>query len=404
MNTTLLSVLFFKNGLDHIDGSGEHLANYAVSLGKLGHRVSVLIANPTSNRNQYLGRMRGRGIDVRCLGDTTAVVRRRYQRALLKLIRLGRVCDGLPSWSDVLEAGLAEILQATRPDLVHVFVDPAAPLGLRAAIRARIPTLCHELISPRSSPATDCYYDELAEILPHCAGVAAQSALLARECQGRIPFRGRVAVLPNIVEDPGDRGSGLASREAGEVVYGFASRLEPRKAPLVLLDAFCEALKCEPRLRLRIAGDGPMRPRLLERATQLRILDRCDFLGRYSGPSERDAFFDSVDVVVQPSLAEGLPNTVIEGMARAKAIISTTVGGIPDVLSETSAVLIPPGDMEALASALTVLAREPELRRSLGRAARSVYLRMFSPGAVLPLLLGEYQEVLAEARCRGGSR
>jgi glycosyltransferase involved in cell wall biosynthesis len=139
---------------------------------------------------------------------------------------------------------------------------------------------------------------------------------------------------------------------------------------------------------------------LLERATELRILDRCDFLGSYSGPSERDAFFDSVDVVAQPSLAEGLPNTVIEGMARAKAIICTTVGGIPDVLSGTSAVLIPPGDMESLASALTILARDPELRRSLGRAARNVYLRTFSPGAVLPLLLVEYQEILAGARCR----
>jgi len=80
---------------------------------------------------------------------------------------------------------------------------------------------------------------------------------------------------------------------------------------------------------------------------------------------------------------------VIEGMARAKAIIWTTVGGIADVLSQTSAVLIPPGDME-----ITVLARDPGLRRSLGRAARSVYLRTFSPEAVLLVLLGEYQEVL----------
>lgn len=75
------------------------------------------------------------------------------------------------------------------------------------------------------------------------------------------------------------------------MVCGFASRLEPRKAPLVLLEAFSEALKREPRLRLRRAGDGPMRPRLLERPAELRILDCCDFLGSYSGSSGRDAFF-----------------------------------------------------------------------------------------------------------------
>ena len=183
---------------------------------------------------------------------------------------------------------------------------------------------------------------------------------------------------------------------------GVASRFEPRKAPLILLEAFALALKRESRLRLRMAGDGPMRPRLLERAKELNILDRCDFQGSYAGQSERNAFFDSVDIVAQPSLVEGLPNTVIEGMARAKALICTTVGGIRDVLSEASAVLIPSDNPDALACALTVLARDPERRANLGRAARAVYLRTFSPDAVLPILVGAYQDIVTGARCRGG--
>jgi glycosyltransferase involved in cell wall biosynthesis len=402
-----MNILFFKNGLDAVDGSAEHLVNYAVWLRRAGHGTSVLIANPTSRQNQYLRRLQEEGVDVRYVGHTGAALRLRCRRALWKLTGHGPMISGLLNWRNLVEIALVRIFREARPDVVHVFVDPAAAVGLRAAVEAAVPALCHEVVSPRSSPDTYSYYDELAEILPHCPAVVAQSPRMVQECQTRIPFGGRVVVIPNIVEDPGEPPSASSISEeggGGEVVFGFAARLEPRKAPLMLLDAFGEAFKHDRRLRLRMAGDGPMRSQVLARAIQLGIIDRCEFPGAYEGKCQREAYFQAIQVVVQPSLAEGIPNTVMEGMARAKAIISTAVGGIADVLSQESAVLIQPGDVAALARAMIRLAGDGQLRSKLGQAARTAYLRMFSPVVVLPMLVAEYERVRGEAAVQVGDR
>jgi glycosyltransferase involved in cell wall biosynthesis len=105
----------------------------------------------------------------------------------------------------------------------------------------------------------------------------------------------------------------------------------------------------------------------------------------------------SLDVFVLPSLAEGTPNSVVEAMAHGLPVIATKVGGIPDLLSPDSGILIPPGDATALGLAMRRLALDPALRASMGLAARERYLKQFSPDPVLLVLLNTYRR-LAGAR------
>lgn len=86
----------------------------------------------------------------------------------------------------------------------------------------------------------------------------------------------------------------------------------------------------------------------------------------------KDSELRAADIVVFPSLSEGLPVALLEAMAHARAIVATRVGGMPEVLEDgVEAVFVPPRDPEALAAALRDLAADAERRAALGAAARA---------------------------------
>jgi glycosyltransferase involved in cell wall biosynthesis len=122
----------------------------------------------------------------------------------------------------------------------------------------------------------------------------------------------------------------------------------------------------------------------------LELGDACEFVGHYTDPLGRSSFMSSLDVFLLPSLAEGTPNSIIEAMSHGLPIIASAVGGIPDLLSDDSGILVQPGDDEALAQAMERLASDPDLRARMGGAARERYLNLFSPEAVLPVLRNTY--------------
>ena len=84
---------------------------------------------------------------------------------------------------------------------------------------------------------------------------------------------------------------------------------------------------------------------------------------------------------------------VVEAMACGKPIIASDVGGIPDMIGDESGILVPPGDVSALAEAMLRLAKDTDLRRTMGQAARQRYQNLFSPNVVVPLMLETYHRV-----------
>jgi len=116
---------------------------------------------------------------------------------------------------------------------------------------------------------------------------------------------------------------------------------------------------------LALAGDGPERGALHQQAIRLGIDVRL--LGIRT---DIERLLARADLVVLPSLTEGMSNAVMESMAAGRPVVATAVGGIPELLGADRGVLVPPADPVALADGLEGVLRDPERSRRLSRAAR----------------------------------
>jgi glycosyltransferase involved in cell wall biosynthesis len=166
-------------------------------------------------------------------------------------------------------------------------------------------------------------------------------------------------------------------------VVGFLGRLVPVKGVDILIDAV--AMLAEP-LTLLVAGDGPERGRLVERAQNVRAI----FPGALSGAS-LGAFWAAIDVFVLPSVnlasgrTEGTPTVVLEALAAGVPVIASEVGGVRAAAGD-AAVLVPSGDRQALAGALSGVLRDPKEAAALAERGR-VRARAYDWHAVGPRLL-----------------
>ena len=179
---------------------------------------------------------------------------------------------------------------------------------------------------------------------------------------------GRCSVLPNPaphVPDLPNRELLRAELEIGGPMLAFAGRLGPQKALGVALDAIAKV----PDVTLAIAGDGPDRPALERRARDLGVDGRALFLGsRSRGDVLR--LFRAADASLLSSSWENLPHTVLEALAVGSPVISTAVGGVPEIVRDgENGLLVPPGDPGALAHAIRRFFDDDELRRRLAEAA-----------------------------------
>jgi len=145
-------------------------------------------------------------------------------------------------------------------------------------------------------------------------------------------------------------------------------RLKHVKGFDVLIDAFDRAALTRPDWSLRIGGEGTERDRLEARIRASRHADRIELLGGVYDDAKQRLLGESAIGVV-PSRAENFPGTLLEFEAHGLACIASDVGGIPELARNGAALLVPPGDSEALARALGELMDDAELRTSMGRAA-----------------------------------
>jgi glycosyltransferase involved in cell wall biosynthesis len=179
----------------------------------------------------------------------------------------------------------------------------------------------------------------------------------------------RLAYVPNPVAiPPGARTGPPPIGFAGPCVL-IVARLVRQKDHQVLLDAFA----CLPPelddWRLAIVGSGEREVALRRRADGLRISDRVDFHGRSDDPY---AYYRHADIFALPSRFEGMPNALLEAMSFGlpPIVADGTPGPLEVVRDGRTGLVVATGDHRALASAITLLATRPDLRRRLGDAAR----------------------------------
>ena len=109
-------------------------------------------------------------------------------------------------------------------------------------------------------------------------------------------------------------------------------------------------------------------------------------------------FYHDLDVFVLPSLTEGMPTSVLEAMAMGKAIVTTAVGGIPDMVRrDTDALVVPPNDLASLTEALERVLTSPALRIELGRNARCRVQKKFTAEEMTDRVVSIYEQMLGGA-------
>jgi glycosyltransferase involved in cell wall biosynthesis len=158
-------------------------------------------------------------------------------------------------------------------------------------------------------------------------------------------------------------------------IVGIIASLRPEKRVDLLLDAAAVLAREGQAFHVAIVGNGPLNHTLRARAASSGISDRISFLGYRADARELAAGFD---VAVLASDREGTPLSLLEYMARRRAIVATSVGGVPDVIAhERNGLLVPPGDAAQLASAIARLLGSPEERGRLGDAAAARQLEEY---------------------------
>lgn len=274
-----------------------------------------------------------------------------------------------------------------------------APSGLRGLARivallrrerARLLVSYHttaDLLGPLAAglagiPAISCRRDEGFTKKP--AHVAVQRRL-NRFIHGMISVSGAVARAVERIEGfPLDRnrviwngedlqvfrpGPSPLRRELGLApdvpVVTCVGGLEPVKDHATLLAAFARVLPRHPEARLLLVGEGSRRAHLEGRARPLG--DRVRFLGHRSDVAE---VLRASDVYAQTSTTEGFSNAVLQAMATALPVVVTRVGGNPELVDDSSGILVEPGDVGSTARAVSHLLEDRARRRALGAAAR----------------------------------
>ena len=178
----------------------------------------------------------------------------------------------------------------------------------------------------------------------------------------------------------------------------FLGSVGPRKGAFDLLEALGRLSSRGVVLKVWIAGYEEREGDLdlaQARLAELRLKNVCELLGSVAG-LKKAQLLSEANLFVLPSYHEGLPMAILEALAAGLPVITTPVGGIPEVVRDGyNGFLIPPGDVEALAEKLAILAGDPRLCASMGKRSREIAERELDMKPYVERLVALYESIAA---------
>lgn len=210
----------------------------------------------------------------------------------------------------------------------------------------------------------------------------------------------RVPATPNITPPQAEKVAALKTRFVGAKLLLYVGRLIEQKGVEDVLRALALRRNVDPQLQLSIVGDGANRDRLEALTEELGLDDAVHFVGWVDG-GELGNYYAAADVFIATpkpgatSVLEAQGLVYIEAMAAGTPVIASRCGGIPDaVIDGETGLLVEPGDVAGIVSALEQMFEQPALRVRLAENARRRYEMEFSPAVVTRKMLGVYQSVI----------
>jgi glycosyltransferase involved in cell wall biosynthesis len=278
--------------------------------------------------------------------------------------------DGAVDWGCVRR--LATDLEGAGVEVVHSHEFDMAVYGAAAT---RLLRKRHVITMHGNQTMTDALRRRIALRWAFWASEAtvAVSEETRRHLIETIPVpEGRVQTIPNGIPDPAGDPAGPRAEfglKEDEVVLVAAGNLTERKGHIVLLRALAVLLQqgIQVPWRLIIAGEGPERPKLEAFIEEASLGERVHLPGYRSDVGDLQA---AADILVMPSLWEGLPLAILEGMYSGNAVVASRTSGIPEAVRDgVDGILCPPGEVDSLAAALRTLLEDPELLQRMGSSA-----------------------------------
>ena len=315
----------------------------------------------------------------------------RVWRRRLPIRRIGYL---LYLWS-VLQAFRRLRAKGYRPDIIHGHIYEAGAAAVLLGRLYRLPVV----VTEHSSGFPRRFLKGLDVVKPWLTFRWADAVLpVSRALQQAIEaygIRGRFQLVPNVVDTTVFAPApARPPRQKAQLL--FVGALEPRhvKGVPYLLAALAQLRRRREDWCLDIVGDGPARAEYEQVAAELHLTDLVRFHGQ-KPKSEVAEYMRRSDVFVLPSLWENLPCVVIEAMASGLPTVASDTGGIPELVSYATGILVPPKDPARLAAALGDML---QFRGRFDRHAIAEQAARFSPATVGRELHLVYRRVLRARR------
>ena len=288
-------------------------------------------------------------------------------------------------------AEIRRLCEKLRPEIVHTHGYRADVIAGGAARAAGIFTVATAHGFTGGDFRNRCYETLQRRAFRSCDAVIAVS----RPLQTRLASAGikrNIQVIQNAWSGASDAVSRTDARQrlglsrAGKSV-GWVGRLSQEKAPDILLEAApLVAARCE----FAFIGDGPQNEALKRRAHLLGIADRTRFAGVIAGAGR---LLSAFDVLVLSSRTEGSPIVLLEALAAGTPVVAARVGGIPDIIDDSCALLVEPEDPRALAAAIDNVFDHPQDAQARAQHGLLRLQQQFAQHAWVEKHISLYREV-----------
>lgn len=322
--------------------------------------------------------------------------------------------QGGPSRVALRAVQLARVIRGFRPHIVHTHSFGASTTGAAACTIARSARL---LITIHNYPPGTDTMAPTGKGQRWASGRALQRAKRIITVSEALR-RDLVLAYPKVMAKSCTIYNGVdthlsVSRSASEIraehglpadvpLVGMVARLAPQKGILEFVRTARIVTDIYPSVAFVLAGDGPLAQDAVDLSRELGLGHQLHLLGHIDWARELIA---SLDLLVISSLSEGSSVVAMEAMALSKPVVATAVGGVPEVVAggETG-ILVPPGDVEALAGAIIDVLRDPARAQEMGERGQQRAVRQFDISDMIERTKAVYADIMRETLDAEGAR
>ena len=341
------------------------------------HKVLVVATSPKSRGGIATVVDALRDTDMwkthKCCWVATHIDRSKLQKVAKLALGFFKYLLLLP-WYDIVHIHLSTRVSANRK---YIFYRLAKAFGKRVVVHLHCGT-----------QLSDIWNSKYQDMFTHSDACI----LLSKSIRDAVASLTGKSENLHVVYNPSPSGVVVPKSEERTKTILFAATLYREKGYLDLIEAFAKIAANYPDWKLVLAGNGSQ-DEGISKAEHLQVGDRVEFVGWVKG-ADKDRVFRSASIFCLPSYAEGFPMAVLDAWAYGLPVVTTPVGGVPDIVVDgENGLLFTPGDVDTLASKLSMLIESEELRAKISEESLRLAETIFNVKTIASELTKIYGDI-----------